>query len=583
MSIINNTTILPNGLTPDLKLPAALTTVSAPTPTDQKVNEIAPVIIKKGRCCCKRFFRAIRKGFCRLGQIIKAIFKKIFCCCKKKKVEPQPPVLPGTLFAFEPTGQMASLPITPPIGTEQKPPTFPLPFLPSLVTSAGAVKPRPAPIELSLFQPPKVPSIDHLITKARSLSASLNTAVVLMPLPVAGQYNIGNSCYFNSAIQNLENLYAVHDPRCSELLNQNLTLKADESLEQMEERVLKGWSPIHDKLGVKKAEKLAELEQLEKELASIVEITTEGNAKRKTIGKKIYSITRQLREQEERILFKLTFLMISQAKKYGTSDQLEEALILHHNVCFTIKRHFEFEEDQFAQKDAAAYFELWHDQLGITTPMHVQRHGAHEGTWLQTSGQTDPENHLQVGIPQVTKEDYKELFGKEFNLINLIYDHFVEKTNAAVNACKFKLANGQEVAIANYYTLRKFACAPPPFLCVQVKRFANVLVEDNFVLQKNKEHIPLGFDPAQEQVDLNQFFRKELKQEEKVAYDLNGIVVHDGSLKGGHYYSYIKRGEKWFSCNDSYCGEVSIDEVPFERAYMYTFRRVPHPSNLTVS
>jgi len=37
----------------------------------------------------------------------------------------------------------------------------------------------------------------------------------------------------------------------------------------------------------------------------------------------------------------------------------------------------------------------------------------------------------------------------------------------------------------------------------------------------------------------------------KYKYDLMGVILHMGSIHGGHYISVVKSGEDWYSCNDT--------------------------------
>ena len=41
-------------------------------------------------------------------------------------------------------------------------------------------------------------------------------------------------------------------------------------------------------------------------------------------------------------------------------------------------------------------------------------------------------------------------------------------------------------------------------------------------------------------------------------YKLSGILVHSGSADAGHYYSFIKVGDKWFEFNDKHVSEFNI-------------------------
>lgn len=57
-------------------------------------------------------------------------------------------------------------------------------------------------------------------------------------------------------------------------------------------------------------------------------------------------------------------------------------------------------------------------------------------------------------------------------------------------------------------------------------------------------------------LDLTQYT---MSQEEGHNFDLIGVVVHSGILKGGHYWAYVKNGNQWYKCNDPVVTDVSID------------------------
>lgn len=51
-------------------------------------------------------------------------------------------------------------------------------------------------------------------------------------------------------------------------------------------------------------------------------------------------------------------------------------------------------------------------------------------------------------------------------------------------------------------------------------------------------------------------------------YRLRGIVAHDGSLNGGHYWCYMKQGDLWWKFNDQLVTIVQQTEVDACNAYM---------------
>jgi ubiquitin C-terminal hydrolase len=40
--------------------------------------------------------------------------------------------------------------------------------------------------------------------------------------------------------------------------------------------------------------------------------------------------------------------------------------------------------------------------------------------------------------------------------------------------------------------------------------------------------------------------------QEDFSYSLRGTVIHSGTSEGGHYYSFVKPNDKWYSFNDEF-------------------------------
>lgn len=64
-------------------------------------------------------------------------------------------------------------------------------------------------------------------------------------------------------------------------------------------------------------------------------------------------------------------------------------------------------------------------------------------------------------------------------------------------------------------------------------------------------------------------------------YSLYGIIVHAGrGSKSGHYYSFVKRGDQWYHCNDERVTKINdINKILNQQnAYILLYKyRIPNP------
>ena len=103
--------------------------------------------------------------------------------------------------------------------------------------------------------------------------------------------------------------------------------------------------------------------------------------------------------------------------------------------------------------------------------------------------------------------------------------------------------------------------ALPTILVIDIKRFNPI----NF----NKNQIFISF-PLTE-LDLNSYT---VGYQNNNIYDLYAIINHHGITHGGHYYSFIKNGNKWFCFNDTNVSEiVDLNQLFTPFAYCFFYRK----------
>ncbi len=59
-------------------------------------------------------------------------------------------------------------------------------------------------------------------------------------------------------------------------------------------------------------------------------------------------------------------------------------------------------------------------------------------------------------------------------------------------------------------------------------------------------------------------------------YRLSGAVVHSGSLGGGHYVAFVRRGSRWYYISDSHVKVVSEASALSCQAYLLFYVRRQH-------
>jgi hypothetical protein len=105
---------------------------------------------------------------------------------------------------------------------------------------------------------------------------------------------------------------------------------------------------------------------------------------------------------------------------------------------------------------------------------------------------------------------------------------------------------------------------PPNELLIQERRFYQTGTQSGGNLQFGKINHPIELP---ERLTLqNQF----TSSNEGAEYVLDGVLVHRGfTPDSGHYVTYLKRGNTWWYCSDTYVYEVPVSQVLEEAKYSY--------------
>mmetsp|Transcript_10796 Transcript_10796/g.30345 ORF Transcript_10796/g.30345 Transcript_10796/m.30345 type:complete len:969 (-) Transcript_10796:41-2947(-) len=108
----------------------------------------------------------------------------------------------------------------------------------------------------------------------------------------------------------------------------------------------------------------------------------------------------------------------------------------------------------------------------------------------------------------------------------------------------------------------RLATAPTILVC-HLKRFAWNMYGQQIRLSKDVA-FPL-------QLDIDKCMSK-ANRSTPPPYQLVGVLVHTGrSCDSGHYYSFVRSGDRWYKCNDATVTEVNVDVVLKQKAYMLIY------------
>jgi ubiquitin C-terminal hydrolase len=536
------------------------------TPLEKKVQELVKDALEKRNPknkTCKEFAARIWNSFCK---IIKKIFDCLcdfFCFCCSKDYSSEDYVdykseddISDDLSLSDPLEEVEDF--------FQEIYKGKIPSMVDLKLTQLGLKKTKDNLNLEKMMQYRQERLERLQANAQEIGSDLSSRKVPSTFEVKGQANIGNSCYMNSVLQCLESTYGVDQEECFQLISQDLSLQKGETLEGLEDRLLNVWAKIPVISEHEKTDLSLKLLEKKGEYGEIKEKSSDGL---KQCKKEILFLQKSLKNREDRILFKWSYLLLLQAKLKGNSETIKKALHLHRDICFELALHDEFKKRPYEQKDAASYRLYWNDMLGMEgCQVAMQRVSHFEGKDISTSIKVDPESLIQIPLTNAG------------SLIDLMEKRFLEKKTADDGEkCTFELQGKREVSLTSYNVISGISCAPPKLITFHFKRFTTRLENNRFVKEKITDPLPIDLNRDLGELDFSPFFRKSALKNHSAIYELKSFVVHlhwGKSIDTGHYVSYTKRDGQWYYCSDSTKNPIAAKDLPLKDAYMMDFSRV---------
>ena len=205
------------------------------------------------------------------------------------------------------------------------------------------------------------------------------------------------------------------------------------------------------------------------------------------------------------------------------------------------------ENSRNQQQDAAAYAEALYGVLGVSFP-------------LQEKYETLPNASIQIKSEKQTHYPMVQLpLITELSLEDVIDDNFSPQFNDDPK----EAWEGN----TNYSKLEKIAGEPQETLTIHIKR----RVWNQFT---NYRYLKDPIDIPSDEIDMSAAYEQ---APGSAIYEITGFVAYTPfNLSGdsGHYFSYVKKEDGWYRCNDSSITHVSDEEVADARqdAYLLTLK-----------
>jgi ubiquitin carboxyl-terminal hydrolase 8 len=139
------------------------------------------------------------------------------------------------------------------------------------------------------------------------------------------------------------------------------------------------------------------------------------------------------------------------------------------------------------------------------------------------------------------------------SLHDCLVDTFNEELLSGENAWFDEKENTKKTVLK-----RSYLCYTPPILVLHLKRWRTNLTKKRFKIDS-----PLLLDIQPFTI-----------YKEPCPYELFGIINHEGSIHGGHYYASIHKNGLWYSMNDDSIQVIPNEHLIHERNYCLFYRKI---------
>jgi len=241
----------------------------------------------------------------------------------------------------------------------------------------------------------------------------------------------------------------------------------------------------------------------------------------------------------------------------STPLKVHKELIKLKNMIFELKVHPSFLLNEVsAQQDAADFCSVILQTLNYVSEVKNTIIAFNENKQEYKSTEVSTQQIFQLSIKKNSK---KRTFQR------LIKENIVERVNDTTNSWKYD----NSLSFSKYKrTTRLSEKEPPEFISFHIKRYG--------FDKKTKKPTKIGenFAINSEPMDLALLFSSSMKK--PAFYQVVSTVNHLGktSIHGGHYTSYVKRGNDWYECNDSGISLIDSQKVLEGQAYLVMMQRV---------